>query len=171
MCNPAAVFMLSAASTGVGLVAQSRAAQAQARNQAEMSELARKKREIQLAGENLVSQQQSQRRSIQAQKAEEASQVTEGRIRATAASRGVTGSSVALSIDEANRQYLEYREALDIEDKFRKQGRALGDVSSSLYAQTEMRNINQDIKQPNYAKGLLDIGTAYAQMRIDQKKP
>jgi len=168
MCNPAALFMLSTASTGVSLMAQSSASRAQARRQEEMSNLARQKRELQLSGENLVAQQQNRRSGLQAQKAEEASLVSKGKIMATAASRGVSGSSVALSLDDVNRQYLEYREALDIEDKFRQEGRALGDVNSALYAKSELMNINQDIKQPNYMKGLIDIGSAYAEMKIDE---
>jgi uncharacterized protein YlxW (UPF0749 family) len=168
MCNPAAVFMLSAASTGVGLMAQSQAARAQAQRQEQMSDLARQKRELQLSGENLVAQQQSRRSGLQAQKAEEASLVSEGKIMATAATRGVEGAGIAMTLDDVNSQYLAYREALDVEDKFRQEGRALGDVNSALYAKSELMNINQDIKQPNYMKGLLDVGSAYAEMKMDE---
>ena len=160
--------MLSAAQTGASLMAQRSAARAQEQRQEQLTELSRRKQLLRLTSTAAEERRATIQDVFDTEKAQKIAQRNIGEIRAQAASRGVTGTAVALSIDEANRDYLEYRAAKDMGAKFREEGRMLGGMSDALYSQAEMRNINKEIAQPNYVAGMLDLGGAYSTYKKNQ---
>lgn len=168
MCDPTAVFIMSAASTAMEMSAQNRAANDAAQAQQKQHQLEQQRRALKQTSDMIQDYQQGIVDSDKAEQIVLEREKKAGAVKAAAASSGAIGGSLAV-LQDIEREELQNLQLLNLQADMRKQSSFLRQQSDELASKATHESIgSESIYGANLLSGALDIGQSYAQMKIDQ---